>query len=417
MFGRGQGVYVHFSIAYFIINNYILYIKALGVNRELPCIFQRHNISSDGSAFEQVPHLQVPRALSWGSNMARQEVNEPPKVSVTAPAEETQTTRISESTISSPASQGVVGPVGSSRNSPNDEMENSNEEMFHKKFDKFRKPVATHSAMDETRKMENLTINDMEAMESEDMYDDSERSEKDKSPNGERAKMSATEAHPQLLAQLKSGPQFKPLIHPAFPTGTAGPAFIPHHQLQQNGSNIGSVGLAGVSPNVKKTGSLSPNNVVLSVPQTPFGGNRSPNVSPTAGSTSGQSLMNNHPCLQNILNRRDNAPMPTVTSQFLGVDTNKDAIPRKIPSSENLVKTENDPSPPPNFRNGHAHHPPMFGGFPPRPTGYDPAQYMLYQQMYLQQQQQQGIRVPQYNEHLAGMQQMVYGGNPQQMRR
>lgn len=383
-------------------------------------LFQRHNISSDGSAFEQVPHLTVPLTLPWGSNLPRSEVSEPPKVSVTAPIEDQPQTQTSNSTISNPNWQERgAGPIGSSRSSPDEEMENASEDIFHKKFDKFRKFAASHTAMDETRKMEKLSINDMEAMESDDVSNDIDsgrKTDRDKSPLGEKTKMSATEAHPQLLAQLKSGPQFKPLIHPAFPTVSAGPTFIPH-PLQQNGSNTSSLSVGGISPNEKKSGSLSPNNVVLSVPQTPFG-NRSPNISPTAGPSSGQSLMDNHPCIQNILSRRDNTALPSVNTQFLSVDNNKDATPRKVPSSENLTKVENDPSPPPpNFRNGHAApHPVMFTGFGPRPGGYDPAQYLMYQQLYLQH-QQQGIRVPQYNEHLAGMQQMVYGGNPQQLRR
>lgn len=322
-------------------------------------------------------------------------------MSVTAPLEDSNSQQRAES-------DSVLSPNGSSsRNSP--EMEIKSEELYHKKFDKLRKHP-TSQQTEETRRMENLSINDAEQMESDDIciYNT------DNGVNSEKGKKSACDAHPQLLAQLKSGPQYKPNIHQAF-QAAAGPQLVNYHhiQSQQQQQQTNGFSLKGAVDTLKNHRSISPNNVVLSVPKAPFVNRISPSTSPSSASSVMPSMINDHPCLQNILNSRG-------SDQFCSVE--KSASPASNKQQE--VQSENEhkvelSQESQNFRNGQIQQQPMYPSFGVQ-GGLDPQSavmqnpYMLYQQVILQQ---QGVRVPQYNEHLANMQQMVYGGNPQQLRR
>lgn len=409
---------------------------------------------SNGSAFDPVSHLRVPLATPWGHNMGRQEVMEPPKLSVTAPVEDSLPIQVDNSAWDrARMNDRVTCPYQSSK-SP--EMPPS-EEIFHKKFDKFRK-LMPQPGTEEARQMENLSLND-ERMHNEVMVVDSE-DEREMTASSfrgsaEQHRKSAVESHPQLLAQLKSGPQFKPVIYSAFPTMTAGPSF-------QNVQNHSSASLikhesSTTSPSAMETdmvikssgGNFNPGSgVVLSVPQTLYPVHSPPSIALSNAHSNahsnapptGQSLMSSHPCLQNILhsdssshqNRPGEMHFPQEKLLLTTAITVKgNELQRKVQNSEGLASSQSSTNKAGNndsnghFRNGHAQSGGMFGGrFGPRPPmeNHPPQalvnQYLLYQQMYPQidpQQMQSGMAA--YNKHLAGMQQMVYGGNPATMRR
>ena len=380
--------------------------------------------------------------------MTRPENLDPPKVSVTGPAEEEITMDKEENSVVEMAE--IPSPDDSSKQG--EQFGGHGEEVFHKKFDKFRRPGVQFGGgnNEETRKMESLTIND-DSNDCESMMVDNEgQSEtRDLSTGGEKVKKSATETHPQLLAQLKSGPQFKTTIHPAFPTA-AGPQF----------TGVGHQPVAGLSPSamntshssLKPAGSISPNNVVLTVPQTPFISHSPPS---NAGSSS---LMSNHPCLQTILhsppdshslhnssnnyylkNEQSNGALP-IKNEFSKRCLSSDSLSSLSKQSENsaphLSLSQHQ------FSNGHSlghgHYPNVsaaYGnigagsgacqgamgaqegatGAAQSPPGLLGHHYLAYQQMLMQH---QGARMSHFNEHLAGMQHMVYGGaDQQQMRR
>ncbi|XP_052237531.1 uncharacterized protein LOC127848901 isoform X1 [Dreissena polymorpha] len=429
---------------------------------------------SNGSAFDPVSHLRVPLATPWGHNLgSRQEAMEPPKLSVTAPAEDSLPIQGDNSVWDRARMNDRVTCPYSNRASKSPEAPPS-EEIFHKKFDKFRKLLPPQAGTEETKQMENLSLND-DRMHGEVMVVDGEDEGemKGSSFRGSTAEQirksageshpqllaqlkSAGESHPQLLAQLKSGPHFMPaVIHSAFPTMTAGPS--PFQNVQQNHMSATLIKheSSSASPSAMETdmvmklngsGSFTPGgSVVLSVPQKPY-----PVHSPTSNAHSnhhsnapptGQSLMSSHPCLQNILhsdsgslqNRSGDVHFPQEKLLLTTAITVKGGeMQRKVPNSEGMAshsqssaanKAGNDDGN--SFRNGHAQSG-MFGvRLGPRPPmeGHPPSQglvnqYLLYQHMYPQidpQQMQSGMAA--YNKHLASMQQMVYGGNPAIMRR
>ena len=355
-------------------------------------LIQRCHIGSGSSAFEQVTHLSIP--TSWGANLASRQDNkpEPPKVSVTIEDFSTQQHSGDKFTVES---NRVISPNNSSRNSPEMEVKKP-EEVYHKKFDKIRKhPLG---ASEETKRLENLTINDVEQMESDDICTDDTlcKAETDNVVKSEKSKKSASDSHPQLLAQLNSGPQFSRNIHPAFQPAAGPQLYSLHHiqqQQQQQQQNAGNPITSMDS--MKNHGSTSPNSVVLTVPKAPYINH---NSSPP--STVVSSSRNDTPCLQNILNRRDNSALPNKID-----NSHKQELPQ--PEVQHYRNIQTSQPMQPMFPAGYSGH-----------AGQQPAMmqnpYVLYQQLLMQQ---QGIRAPQYNEHLAGMQQMVYGGNTQQLRR
>jgi len=313
-------------------------------------------------------------------------------LSVTGP-EETPAEMVLIPQVSCPEMTNPNSPQTSARSSP--ESEAKNEELYHKKFDKLRKHT-THSAPDETRKMENLSIHDVENMES-DSQEESAYAKNEKSVG---------DAHPQLLAQLKSGPQFQPNIHPAFPPSSY-QQFQSPAAMTINGSQYEAV---------KKHENGTLPNVALTVPQGPYRNRSSPSHSPTNCVVSTPSVVyasssSKTKCLESML-RNDTSPRSN-NEHFLGIERSKIS---KFPSAENLSKgSENEFIG--CYQNGHAQSAqPMMAAFQSR--GFDPAAVQhhmaLYPQMYSQQ---RGHMMPQqYNQHLAGMQQLVYG-NPQQIRR
>ncbi|KAL4217416.1 Ligand binding domain protein [Mactra antiquata] len=346
---------------------------------------KRTHIGTGGSAFEQVTHLPIPTTVPW---MVRPEQLEPPVVSVTAPIEDYGR---GENIRNNPNQ--IVSPKNSARNSPEMEIK-VEEQLYHKKFDKIRKHGNTQ--MNETQQMENLSIQDVECMESEEAGDS----------DIVKMKKSAGEAHPQLLAQLKSGPKYQPCVNQAYKVA-AGPST---HYTPCHSSSVMSnpVVINGAMDNVQNT--VTSNNVVLTIPHAPFVNRNSLNTSPSSGMS--PSMANTHPCLQNILNRRDSYPSASVEHHRLGDAGSMQEgtfSKNKVLSAENIYKQEANQPEMRQFQNGHSAQ--LNPGFVP-PPGFDPhsaaMQQMLYQQLYMQQ---QGVRVSQYNEHLAGMQQMVYGGN------
>lgn len=370
-----------------------------------------HGFGSSGSAFEQAAQLKVPVTVTWSPNFPRQDTLEPPKVSVTAPLEE-QPSSAPEITESKEGNSAT----NSSRNSP--EVEVKSEELYHKKFDKFRKHAMSslpqHMAHEETHQLENLTISDSEPMESEDSSS---------MPRGgeEKAKKSAVEAHPQLLAHLKSGPQYTPPVHPAFPHATGShhyPLHNVHHPSPQQPQLL--AGQGGVLESLKGGYSNgSHNNIVLSVPQAPFVNRSSSNPSSPSSSPMSAEMASNHPCLHSILNRRDTPVQSHTSDQFSCAEGSVSSdFKIRVPPSENGHKYPSPQAGTQNFMNGHTPQRPGYQGFVAH-TGYDPQlmasmnPFAIYQHMMLQQ----GIRIPPYNEHLANMQQMVYGGNSEQGRR
>lgn len=385
-------------------------------------VFQRHLLGSGGSAFEQVPHLNIPATVPcapqqvphitlpttvpWSANLPRQDNPEPPKVSVTAPQEDgSPACQLGRDNFNVDGSR-VLSPSNSSQ-----------EELYHKKFDKMRK----HAAMvqsEETSQMENLTIHDVEQMESEDvglpsdgLPSDASNMDRESRVCGEKYKKSARDAHPQLLAHLKSGPQYKPNIHPAYQSA-AGPQQFSFHQLQPTRATLGHPG-GGAMDVLKNPGSIPQNNVVLSVPQAPFATHNSPSTSPASGSR----MLNDHPCLHNIL--KSSESQLRGNEQFLSAECNGLQPNEKKVRTQGIVNNGHKPESvrpeSQNFRNGHTYQPQVYPGmasqarFDSQPaTMQNP--YMIYQQIMLKQ---HGVQRPQYNEHLVGMQQMVYGGNPQ----
>ena len=249
-------------------------------------------------------------------------------VSITAPQEDSAnesrsaTQNVQETQSLGIASPGqtvkVASPCGSGRSSPDLEARNEGE-MYHKKFDKWRKkfPVQ-HSDHEESKRMEELTINDKtENIDQETNMDtDDNCSQVEKKEQTETPTKSASEAHPQLLAQLKAGPQYK--IHPAF---GAGP---------QN--------VSGGEGNRRE----NRNNVVLTVPQTAFLNRISPSHSqnnPNKVATFTQDdMMHNvqensrkpDPYMMTHPNRETENHAHTVSHL-------KDKLMRKYDSSENLT--------------------------------------------------------------------------------
>ena len=218
---------------------------------------QIERLGGNGSAFEQVPRLNVPPNSKWGHNMLNRDHPEPPVLSVTAPQEDS-VQQLGPLSIPDTQATIVASPNGSGRSSPDLEGKNDSE-MFHTKFDKWRKKYPTqHSDHEESKRMEGLTLNDKESensnlnfqMETEDLC-----STEFETAKAEKPKKSAGEAHPQLLAQLKAAPQFKPVIHPAFGA------------ISQN------MPVNDVSRRENR------NNVVLTVPQTSFMNRISPSHS------------------------------------------------------------------------------------------------------------------------------------------
>lgn len=386
-------------------------------------VFQRHHLGSGSSAFEQVPHLNIPATVPcapqqvphitipttvpWSANLPRQDKPEPPKVSVTAPQEDDcPAHQLGRDNFNVDINR-IISPSSSLQNSS--EVEVKSEELYHKKFDKMRK----HATM-ETSQMENLTIHDVEQMESEDvdlhsdgLHSDAANVDRDNRVSSEKYKKSARDAHPQLLAQLKSGPQYKPNIHHAFQSA-AGPHQFSLHQLQPTQGHPG-----GAMDALKNPSSISQNNVVLSVPQAPFATHNSPSTSPTSSS----SMLNNHPCLHNIL--KSSESQLRGNEQFLSAECNGLQPNEKKVRTQGFLnnghKLQSVRAEAQNFRNGHTYQPQLYPGSVSQArfdsqaaTMQNP--YMVYQQIMLKQ---HGVQRPQYNEHLVGMQQMVYGGNPQ----
>ena len=187
--------------------------------------------------------------------MLQKEHPDPPVVSVTAPQEDSATqSRATSLNVPETQIAGVPSPGGSGRSSPDLEVKNEGE-MFHKKFDKWRKkyPVQ-HSDHDESKRMEELTISD--ETESANLMDtEDHNSQLKETEQMDKPRKSAGEAHPQLLAQLKAGPQYK--IHPAF---GAGPQNVAAGDVNRRENR---------------------NNVVLTVPQTAFLNRISPSHSPS----------------------------------------------------------------------------------------------------------------------------------------
>ena len=191
--------------------------------------------------------MTLPTTPNWGPIPLQKDLPDPPVVSVTAPQEDSaRESRTATLNVPETQAVGVASPCGSGRSSPDLEAKNEGE-MYHKKFDKWRKkfPVQ-HSDHEESKRMEELTINDeTESVNVESRMDTDDSNSKVKEKEQiQTPKKSACEAHPQLLAQLKAGPQYK--IHPAF---GAGPQPV-----------------SGGEGNRRE----NRNNVVLTVPQTAF---------------------------------------------------------------------------------------------------------------------------------------------------
>lgn len=280
---------------------------------------QLERLGGNGSAFEQVPQLNIPASSNWGPGMLNKDHLEPPVLSVTAPQEDSAT-EPRPITLSVPDTQvtGVPSPGGSGRNSP--DMETKSEgDTFHTKFDKWRKkyPVQ-HSDHEESRRMEGLTLNDKESASanSNEQMDTCETSVTEKeTAKIDKQKKSAGEAHPQLLAQLKAAPQFKPVIHPAFGA------------ISQN--------IPISDPNRRE----NRNNVVLTVPQTSYMNRISPSHSPTNPAKMeemmhGQEISPRKGEQYNAgLQSRENCP----ENHSHTVSHLKDKLMRKFDSSENLT--------------------------------------------------------------------------------
>ena len=282
---------------------------------------QIERFGGNGSAFEQVPRLNIPSSNSqWVPNMLNRDHPEPPVLSVTAPLEDTH--EPGHLTLNIPDQQPklMTSPGSSGRNSPSLEGENDGE-IFHKKFDKWRKkyPVQ-HSDHEESKRMEGLTLNDKDSenLNSSCSQMETEYVSEQGQVKTEKMRKSAGEAHPQLLAQLNAAPQFS--IHPAFGASTQN---MPVSDVNRRESR---------------------NNVVLTVPQTAFMNRLSPSHSPNNQSKS-------TPIMEEILNRQETSPRSV--EQYNGSPQNrdnfscpenhahtvshlKDKLMRKIDSSENL---------------------------------------------------------------------------------
>ena len=271
---------------------------------------------------------------------------EPPVLSVTAPQEDSVTEpRPVTLTVPDTQATGEASPGGSGRNSP--DLESKNEgETFHTKFDKWRKKYpAQHSDHEESKRMEGLTLNDKEnesansevQMDTHESYMSNKETEK-----AEKPRKSAKEAHPQLLAQLKAAPQFKPVIHPAFGT------------VSQN------LPVSDVNRRENR------NNVVLTVPQTSFMNRISPSHSPTNNPAKNQAIMEelmrgqetsprkSEQYNANMQNRENYPENHAHTVSHL-----KDKLMRKYDSTENLTnigqgqgQQEVSQTYPQNFPNG-----------------------------------------------------------------
>lgn len=410
----------------------------------------------------------MPQNITWGSSLLR-EMQSPPKVSVTAPTEDSQVDPVpssSQASATNSDSSQAVTPDGSARNSPEGDLKN--DELYHKKFDKLRKHSAP-SAQEEMRQMENLSIQDTEPMEADDGEMDGGPEDGELTMKAEKSRKSAGEAHPQLLAQLKSGPQFKPSIYPAFQSPLYHQQQFQHQQQQQqlqqqqlqqqqkhlqqqqlqqqqkvvalNASAAAAAAASGATFDMSKADSSSMGNVVLSVPQAPFVNRTSPNPSPVntvsgAAPRSSQpsTIAGKHKCLESLLRTDTSRVAELARSNDTHLNTVshlKNKIVQKYPNSEHVDSGSSEASVNgasngrtfgaadlANFPNGQnfANMQHMFSGYQPRP-GIDMAALRHTMAMYPHMYMQQGSMLePAYNEHLAGMQQMVYGGGnaPQQ---
>lgn len=380
-------------------------------------------LGGSGSAFEQVPHMTLPTTPNWGPIPLQKELPDPPVVSVTAPQEDSaRESRYATLNVPETQSVGVASPCGSGRSSPDLEAKNEGE-MYHKKFDKWRKKLPVqHSDHEESKRMEELTINDEnESVNIEVRMDmDDSYSREEKKQQSETPKKSACEAHPQLLAQLKAGPQYK--IHPAF---GAGP---------QTASSGG-----------EENRRENRNNVVLTVPQTAFLNRISPSHSqnnPNKVATFTQEdLMRSGQENSRKSEQYITSPQNRDTENHAHTVSHlKDKLMRKYDSSENLTtigqsqgqgqaqghgQQEGNQSYPQNYPNGQVgmanvqqrYGQQFYQGYPAQPARMPVDSNVsmgpmmgMYPQMYMP-----GPRAPQYNQHLAGMQQLVYGN--QQRRR
>lgn len=282
-------------------------------------------LGGNGSAFEHVPKLNIPANPNWGPGLLQKDHPDPPVVSVTAPQEDSiQESRPATLNVPDTKVTGLTSPGGSGRSSPDSEGKNEGE-IFHK-FDKWRKKYpAQHSDQEESKRMEELTLNDeSECSTSEVLMDTQDPNLHEKEiDKSEKTKKSAGEAHPQLLAQLKAAPQFKPIIH----------------------SNFGAVSQNMASSDVNRRENR--NNIVLTVPQTAFLNRISPSHSPSSLNKSASFTDDMIRCAQELSTRKSdpygNCTQNRETENHAHTVSHlKDKLMRKYDSSENLTTIGQD---------------------------------------------------------------------------
>lgn len=415
-------------------------------------------IGGSESAFEHVQQMSlgVPHD-AWNQSLLKRELQEPPIVSVTAPVDEPQTDPPCTPALiprrNSGQQEPVLPPSHDMMQSP--ECDNKGEDVYHKKFDKLRKhlsmghpssaantqqqqqyqpshqqqqqqqhqsqtsqqmmlgssstlssssaAVATMSEESQhARQMENLSIADEEKMDT-DYGDESAKLEVVK----EEKPKSAGEAHPQLLAQLQTGPQFSPVLRPAFHT----PAFP---QQPQNSTTLHQYELNKTQERdtthmINKQPYGQPG-VALTVPQ----GLHPSRSSPTLGSNriNCTKFSQNSPAFSSI-NSLSQSFMSAESHTSSAVSYLKDKLLRKYPAVEAALDAPLNGH---NIQNGASvaqqfvatsnnmvgsHLGFMMAGTHPQHQ----AGPGMYSPMFIKQ---DGM-VPNFNQHLAGMQQLAYG--------
>ena len=325
-------------------------------------------------------------------------------------------------------------------------MEVKSEDMYHKKFDKLRKHTIPFTGQEEAAQMENLSIQDPETVESEMNIDaESENKSETVKMKSEKSRKSAGEAHPQLLAQLTSGPQFKPLVQPSYPISSASMASSQMAHQQPNMLQVQlNQGPKNFLPNSvysmadEEKGSHQNGNVVLNVPKNMFS-KIHPSDATAIDSYSGSqvngsnSVAGSHHHLENMLRQNTSPRNSYVEKQYLAncapMDPSsnhphlKEKLINRFPKSEAVVKYEIDNDKTVQNGNVAGDFLPYHNGQQILPPGYQlrpgfESQSLMAHQMGIYSpmfSHQPGV-APQFNQHLAGMQQMVYG-NTQQSRR
>ncbi|KAL3855140.1 hypothetical protein ACJMK2_014365 [Sinanodonta woodiana] len=368
-------------------------------------------IGSGVSAFDQVPKIAYPESNHSASWRRSENHPSPPIVSVTAPQEEMSDMENSREKSQSPArlsfslpsgsSSNKTSPQNSARSSPVPEIKGeAGSEMFHKKFDKLRKHVL-QSSDDESSQYNSYSMSD-NAMET----DKSEMEDTLEAAKSEKPKMSAGEAHPQLLAHLKASPSFgNPFssldIRPIFMNS------LPH--TAQNPKTM--------------------NNVVSSTPQGPFMNNDTCN----GGSHQFSPIGNQSALEQQMQMKQETSPSFLMSvspeNHAATMSSLKDKLMKKYDNSDNLTKMNNGLSDSekemakmssvmtvPYFNSPPHVHNMMTPDMRIDHHVYQRMAPHMYPQMsggeIFTQSQQVPALIPLYNQHLVGMQQLAqYYGN------